>query len=644
MLIERGANIFCRDIDGFSSSDFIFAKDSKFLKKKLADRMGKEKFLVFSEEYSENRVGELKRLLYSEEDILELIETVGKRDSNILTIIDSDGFLDDSFEEEIKEDSIIDNWFESKNKNCSERLPTNPDSPKTTLEVKRKELEEEALRKKIEFYKTEMERMKTGVKEIDKMEEKNKLLKAVLKKKKKAIWEKNKQIQCPYKEARIPSKEEKNSLQLITDSLNNELNNYYNWLESYKAKRRPFLDKLYRKLSKELTGYFNNEVLVSLAGSVANELNTPWSDLNITVTFKNNQQKSSKNMFKRLFQYLKTKNKSIDNLSVEERSDNSVVILRLNESCGFQRVEISLKRKQETAFPSTEETMASYIKAYPIVKILYTMFRTILHNNRLDDLTTNGMTNYSAFLLIIAFIQKLQLDYNSPTDKKNYFYNFITDPKNVGQITIKFLFFFSYEFDFYRQCLAPYLVDSPPTLSVFPKARNKTNKVYSLTIYSPYDRNNILTRHFKRTFELKQAFKLCYISLFQICSCRNLDPSPITKVISLKKQEERNKDFFLTEENFYTHINFLFGCEEGKTGRWKKRKSKAFAFNLARMKSKKTTEAKEENNGNLRKMSEMLLKNICDKNSSDKRNVVRKPVFSVYKLLGFNFVSLKNNK
>lgn len=327
-------------------------------------------------------------------------------------------------------------------------------------------------------------------------------------------------------------------MQAMISSLNQEIESYITWIDIYKRVSKPFFVNVYNIIKTHILTFFNDNVKLNTSGSFQNGLIMPWSDLNLLVTFPTDQRTDSKRRgsiienAKRFGKVLKLDKSTVRSCEIEERSSLLILKVELTKRFRYQSVEIIFKYYVNSSYPSNEEIIEEYLGHYPLAKPLYILFRSILHRSQLDDPSINGLKSVAIFLMVVAYLQHIQ--------ESNL---------NIGQLFINFLFFYSYSFNLHNDCVFPYPVRSQPRNPFIIK--NPRNKIHSLMVVNPYNDEIILTKSFKRSSELKQLFRLVYISLFARCSCvidRNLTVNPKRQPNRVIKPNVDDKDTDINED------------------------------------------------------------------------------------------------
>ncbi len=248
---------------------------------------------------------------------------------------------------------------------------------------------------------------------------------------------------------------------------------------------------------------FHNKITKS--GSVTTGLNLPISDLNIQVNLKYRNY-DDKSMMSNAIDFVEAmaKDTSLTKcISWDDKIGLFIVKMELSKKFENFRVEIIFRIFNHLTFPKNEDVVSEYLAIYPQSRPLYLIVRTLLHKAKLDDPGTYGINNFSLFLLIIAFCQKFaqlnNLEQNELSKQINKLHNNKTVQNhhknnsnnekmldqtrkssmtrkqtldtanmhpindktsqydNLGDLIIKFFYFFGYSFDYVNTYICPFL-------------------------------------------------------------------------------------------------------------------------------------------------------------------------------------------
>ena len=535
-LVSKGADVKKKNKDGFTALDFIFARKIEKLKKAVFGKFGEEEFKLIDTQYDEERLKGLENLLCSTRDVdsasgNEYLELQTKPKTTAKDTEEEKQFCGDD------NTHICSDFIKSIDSSKGDFI----DNKLMAKAAKKRELREKEISALGDKIKSIKQRMETVTKSIQKLQKKRRKLSKLRKKK-------LSKPRCPVTSNREFDFAKKDLMNTVCLILTNEMLFYINFIKNFQKKNMSFFEKTYQRLSNFISANFDQDMKTVKGGSFNCGLIMPWSNLNINVIVRNrfhhdNKKKSInvKGLYS-FFKILKADKKLVKSISLEETSSLAVIKLELSNKFRNLNVEIIFKNSVKRSYPENETIIKEYLEAYPISKFLYVIFRTFLHYQGLDDPGNGGLNSVSIFLLVIGYLQKLEHQFitNAGEQEKQglkEFRSFIENPLNNGQIFVNFLFFYSYSFDFYRDCIKAFPISAPRGLSISKK--NPKNQVFALTILNPYNEEIILTKSFRRTIDLKEAFKLCYISMFSLCGCLDDKVIKISPIMRLEKSKNQ---------------------------------------------------------------------------------------------------------
>ena len=323
-------------------------------------------------------------------------------------------------------------------------------------------------------------------------------------------------------------KEKLSGMELITNKLDSEIHSYVGWTESFRKTSAPLFDDLFQLLKSLIIAHFDRELKVTAGGSYANNLYMPWSNLNINVSVAHEKGKNPHFLKNDVRCFAKALQKRKEVLKVNFEETAALCILKINFGSEFnhKQAEVIFKHQSNSPYPANEAVMRDYLVQYPVAKPLYLLFRSLIRQNRLDDPSSYGLRTIVVFLLVIAYLQHLDVMEKDSSEfeetrtlatRQSNPEKAQADNKRLGRLFINMLFYYSYTFDFFKQVIRPYKTIGKFWMPIAKK--DKTHKSSSLIVLSPFNSDIILTKSFRRTQELRQILKLSYISLFQSCLC-----------------------------------------------------------------------------------------------------------------------------
>lgn len=225
---------------------------------------------------------------------------------------------------------------------------------------------------------------------------------------------------------------------------------------------------------------------------------TPESDLNICVILQKNFLEIGYifNEIGRFFEYLKTCKDFIQSANCEEKKSIYVIKTTLTEKFKNKKVEIIFKLAYFDTIVRNEYFVISYMNVYRWLKPLYLIFKRLLFALNMGNPLTGGINTFSIFLMIVAFLQKIespvvkkaseasnaqefndtsfQSTFSNSTRTKEKFEmsvnlsaNNTANNSSLGELFVNLIYFYAYSFDYNSCYLRPYVVDSPHNEAVF---------------------------------------------------------------------------------------------------------------------------------------------------------------------------------
>lgn len=464
-LLLHGADSRVTDNAGFNALDYIFAMNSENLIETLGSLLEEAEMDTLRKYYSDKRLVKLRKQLKIN------FQTVTKK-------FDSEKQVDVTSLSETSK-------------------PITPQIPKSERNLEKKLLR---LREKVSEAERRLSNLRTQ----------KKLLVKKIKSKSRI------QINC----ADIKNNE-KDYVTLLMNTLTHELNFYTEWIQKYRVYTKPLYKKIFDKILSHVRCFYGDNASLSYMGSHANELDMPWSDINFLAKFSTEMRNDNtrceiiKDKANQFAKAVKEDTHMVQSSIVEDNTSLIIVKIQLTNFFLNRKIEVILKYHNITQYYTNEEIVSQYLKKYLVAKPLYFSLRALLHRVGLDDPSVSGLKSNVIFMMVIAYLQMIE---SSNTIK--------IDTISLGQIFINLLFFYSYNFNYFRDYIKCYPVD---TTSVNPIiVKDPRRKITSLMIVNPYNCDIIMTKLFKKTIELRQFIRLSYISLFNRCSC------PVNRKIFLK--------------------------------------------------------------------------------------------------------------
>jgi hypothetical protein len=183
-------------------------------------------------------------------------------------------------------------------------------------------------------------------------------------------------------------------------------------------------------------------------------------------------------------------------LTTEFKKHMYLLKLTLSEKYEEKKVELVFKTNLFEGMVRNEDYVLAYMRVYKHLRPLYLSFRRLLHRLGLDDPFTGGINTFSIFLMIVAFLQKMDnpsphrvaestpnLDVTNTSFKstisgstraKEKFEHSVNlsvqnaaNRVSLGELFLNLIYYYGFTFDYKEWFIRPFVNDLPPNESVF---------------------------------------------------------------------------------------------------------------------------------------------------------------------------------
>ena len=304
------------------------------------------------------------------------------------------------------------------------------------------------------------------------------------------------------------SKNEMKSFEDVNKQLSMEIRSYDYWVQDFQNTSRPLFAKIFNMFRNKIEKYFGSDVDVLPAGSFSTGLFVKSSDLNIHANFRRKSHTESElnNSVYSFSNMLSIDKSLIESAHVESKPNMIILKIKLVKGFHSKEVEIVFKIVLPYSLTRNEDIIRQYLAHYPIIKPLYLLFRGLISHAKLDDPSTGGINTFAIFLLVVAFIQKIEMlpNYINTFEKTNYELNASNEnfpsteqsyksqktistvtkdrPENsfnhshcvtvnnehLGPVFNNLLYFYAYSFDYLRAYISPHQPNITQGESIFP--------------------------------------------------------------------------------------------------------------------------------------------------------------------------------
>ena len=339
----------------------------------------------------------------------------------------------------------------------------------------------------------------------------------------------------------------------IYKTLEKDLNDYEKYIDYKIDKIKPKIEEIVKKI-KIVVEEIIPEYDLKIYGSYSHGLNLPESDLNLILVNKNKNINTNNynndNLKEDNITDIETtigeksvisgnqnekedisitKEKNLDEIKNKKENDilsklynyfqNCDWLIKIgriqiekinfinfftNENLGTIEVNISIENENHNGLKIVELTK-KFMKEYSIFRPLYLALETILRKAKLNIQTIGGLSSYSLILMIICFIQKEKINFNS--EEKDYI---------LGRTFYEFLSFYGIKFDLNRYVEINYEIKDKKEKN---KAFNLSQIPKELTIIDPFNSKRNVAKSTFQYMNIKMAFIIAKMVTQEVCEC-----------------------------------------------------------------------------------------------------------------------------
>ena len=245
---------------------------------------------------------------------------------------------------------------------------------------------------------------------------------------------------------------------------------------------------------------------VHLYGSHATNLCLPWSDLDVVLISKKNEQLSldSKHLLlSKLNEYLKHQPWVQDNNYI---SSANIPIVKLTSIEKYNNIPIDISIQDEKHFGlRCVDLVKQFMNKYESLKPLVLALKNILKQANLNDPYKGGLSSYGLILMIVYFLQK----------QENEGIDISLSENNIGKLFYDFIYFYGSEFQFNKSII--YIKNNMNDLDDL-KYQNIAHSS-GLIIIDPLNPANNVAKSCFHYLGVKLSFIISQKALTEDCEC-----------------------------------------------------------------------------------------------------------------------------
>lgn len=291
----------------------------------------------------------------------------------------------------------------------------------------------------------------------------------------------------------------------IINCLSKDLSEYVLYVTEHIKKS----GNIYEELIKNVQNAVNEcleDYEVHLYGSHATNLCLPWSDLDLVLISKKNNQISLDTkhlLLSKLNEYLKHQSWVKDTNYI---SSANIPIVKLFSIEKYNNMPIDISIQDEKHFGlKCVDLVKQFMNKYESLKPLVLALKNILKRGNLNDPYKGGISSYGLILMIVYFLQQQSyagIDIN-------------LNDNNLGKLFFDFLQFYAIEFDFNKSVI--YLKNNINDLDDL-KYQNIAH-TSGFIIIDPLNSGNNVAKSCFQYLRIRMAFIISLKALMEDCEC-----------------------------------------------------------------------------------------------------------------------------
>ena len=290
------------------------------------------------------------------------------------------------------------------------------------------------------------------------------------------------------------------NLENIYSQLKIDLIDYMNYVYMRNSKLEITIQKIDSLIQESVHNCLGEGYHLQMYGSRATKLCLPWSDIDYVISYTKNEYMDP---LRKLYDYLYTISERFF-LDMKYISGASVPVLKIFTTKEYHK--ISLDISMENPEHHGEECV-NYIKEkkeqYEVLTPITFALKTILQKAFLNDPYKGGLSSYGVILLILHFLkeqEKVGVDISM---------------KNLGKIFYDILYYYGFEYDMTN----PIIIDDNVDIVKISFHQHFQIKGSEFILVDPLNVMNNVAKNTRQAQNIKLAFKIGHISLFESCEC-----------------------------------------------------------------------------------------------------------------------------
>jgi non-canonical poly(A) RNA polymerase PAPD5/7 len=299
----------------------------------------------------------------------------------------------------------------------------------------------------------------------------------------------------------------------MLDSLSSDLLDFENFVKMRIEKEKDIYDTLIKNVQISVDNSINNYE-VNLYGSHATNLCLPWSDLDVVLIKKKDENiiKDNNNnlmLLSKLYEYIKNE-PWVKECKLISKAAVPIIKLVSIEKYNNMSIDISIQDDKHFGLKCVD-LVKQFINDYKSLKPLVLAIKNILKRANLNDPYKGGISSYGLILMIVFFLQKQKstgIDI-SPGDNNC----------NLGKLFFEFIKFYAIFFES-NKVIINLNDNSNNNRNIYNEFEyNNMGHTPDLIIVDPLNHYNNVAKSCLQFFNIKMSFIICLMTLQEDCEC-----------------------------------------------------------------------------------------------------------------------------
>ena len=354
------------------------------------------------------------------------------------------------------------------------------------------------------------------------LSEKAKLTKANLEKKKKELYDKEKELylinQINYgglnlikmnnemeilNKYQIITKEKGENYDFICKQLTIDLKDYYAYISEKNQQLNKSMYEIYAILGNIVKDCLGNIYKLNIYGSRSNGTSLPWSDIDFVIGLENPRYEVYKplNLLNRLYQFLSKNNFFIQEIKFIPHTEVPIIKIKTKKEYHELGLDISMELSSHHGQDCVNYIIRKTFEYKPLIHLALAL-KTIFYKAKINNPYYGGLSSYGIILLILYFLENER--------KKGK----MISNDNIGYIFFELL-------SFYKDT-KNYNVNRPIILNEtfnYLDINHLIQNNYSFTIVDPLNPYNNVAKNVRQLNKIINTFETAFKSLSESCEC-----------------------------------------------------------------------------------------------------------------------------